>query len=328
MFYYNDLRTILGQQYDFGTNDFITASGTADTINIYGGNDYVEALGGDDVIFDVRSYNGGNSGNDAVIAGEGNDLIVSSLDSTNFYSGGIGNDTLNVIPNSNGVYIDLDLGIARDRSTLATSELVSIENAVGSAWNDYLYGDAQANRLTGYNGDDLIRGQAGNDTLDGGRGQDVLFGGTGNDLAYGEDGGDILYGDAGNDFLNGGLGDDFLTGGTGLDHMVGGAGFDDFVFKSLSDSVNGVNADQILDFQHLVDDMDVSAIDANALRTSNQAFRFIGDHAFNRAGQISAHWDAARNETVLKFNTDNDAAAEMTIKLDGHINVTALDFIL
>lgn len=326
----NDLRYIhiLGQLRDLNTADLINGTVGDDVINIYGGNDYVHAQAGNDLIFDVRSYTGGNSGNDTVLGGEGNDTIVSSLDSKNVYSGDLGNDTLILTPNNHGVYVDLDLGIARDRSTLATSQLISIENATGSAWNDYLYGDANANRLIGYNGDDLIRGQAGNDSLNGGRGRDVLFGGAGNDGVYGEDGGDMLYGDAGSDFLNGGLGDDFLNGGTGLDHMVGGAGFDDFVFKSLTDSGNGVNADQILDFQHLVDDMDVSAIDANVFAGGNQAFRFIGGQAFNAAGQIRAVYNAAQNETVVLFNTDGDAAAEMTVKLDGHINVTSADFLL
>ncbi len=246
----NDLRFINGQWIDNEVPDYLFGTQTGDTITVYAGNNAVSAYGGNDVIFDVRSFSGGYSGADQIYGGEGDDLIVSSLDGAgNYYDGEAGVDTLNLIPNSNGVSVDLANHFARDRSSGATSEVWNIENVTGSSMNDYLYGDANANRLVGYNGDDLIRGQGGNDNVNGGRGHDVLFGGTGNDGVYGEDDGDMLYGEAGNDFLNGGLGDDFLIGGTGLDHMVGGAGSDDFLFKKLSDSGNGNAADQITRLQ-------------------------------------------------------------------------------
>ena len=104
MAYLTDLRKILGISFDFGTSDLINGTADADTINIYGGDDQVIAGDGDDIIFDVRSYTGGLSGRDIVRGGFGNDLIVSSLDtSSNLYDGGAGIDTVNFIPNSNGV---------------------------------------------------------------------------------------------------------------------------------------------------------------------------------------------------------------------------------
>jgi Ca2+-binding RTX toxin-like protein len=64
----------------------------------------------------------------------------------------------------------------------------TIENLIGSAFNDTLIGDAVAgsvtdNRLDGGAGNDTLQGGAGNDTLIGGAGNDVLNGGTGIDTA-------------------------------------------------------------------------------------------------------------------------------------------------
>ena len=63
--------------------------------------------------------------------------------------------------------------------------LVTIENAEGSALNDYLAGGAAANQLDGGAGDDVLLGNGGNDTLIGGEGNDTLIGGAGNDTLTG-----------------------------------------------------------------------------------------------------------------------------------------------
>ena len=77
--------------------------------------------------------------------------------------------------------------------------IVNVENVIGGAGHDQLYGDAGANYLEG---------------------------GDGNDTLYGREGDDRLEGGAGVDYLYGGDGDDWLSGGTGADHFYGGAGSD------------------------------------------------------------------------------------------------------
>ncbi|MFN5514380.1 MAG: PQQ-dependent sugar dehydrogenase, partial [Cyanobacteriota bacterium] len=62
-----------------------------------------------------------------------------------------------------------------------TLTVLNFANATGGALNDVLLGDAQANRLTGRNGDDRLEGRAGNDVLLGGKGKDFFSGGLGND---------------------------------------------------------------------------------------------------------------------------------------------------
>ena len=57
----------------------------------------------------------------------------------------------------------------------------TIENAVGGAGNDIIYGNAADNVLKGGGGTDKLYGYDGNDTLDGGPGADQMDGGAGND---------------------------------------------------------------------------------------------------------------------------------------------------
>lgn len=326
----DDLRNFGGFLIDTATPDFIAGTNDADIINIYAGDNSVAAIGGNDIIFDVRAYGGGYSGRDMIWGGLGDDVIVSSLDGAgNEYHGDGGVDTINLVPNGNGVLVDLTAGIARDRATLATSSLVTIENAVGTAMTDYLYGNAGANMLNGYDSDDLIDGRGGNDVLIGDRGRDVLFGGTGTDWVSGGDGTDMLYGEAGADTLGGGAAGDILVGGLARDTLLGGTGADRFKYGALNESgLSLATADKILDFAHLSDRIDVRDIDANAILAGNQAFAFRGQNAFTGAGQVRYVLDAAEQDVVVLFNTDNDAQAEMTIRIDTVFAMTASDFML
>src|SRR5205807_2057066 len=56
-------------------------------------------------------------------------------------------------------------------------QLVSIENIIGSSWNDTIVGDGADNRLEGGLGNDTLIGGGGRDTLLAGFGTDTLTGG-------------------------------------------------------------------------------------------------------------------------------------------------------
>ena len=119
-----------------------------------------------------------------------------------------------------------------------------VDNITGTAGRSLIYGNGGNDTLTGLNANDLLDGGDGNDTLTGGGGNDSLYGqigddtiagGTGNDTLYGGDGvdslqggdgADTMYGESGNDTLDGGIGDDVLEGGTHNDTLTGGAGND------------------------------------------------------------------------------------------------------
>lgn len=330
MAYISDLRFINGHWVDTSTPDYLFGTRSADTINVYGGDNAVSALGGNDVIFDAYSYSGGYSGADKIYAGDGDDLIVTSLDGAgNEYDGGADIDTLNCIPNTHGVAVNLTTHLAQDRSTSATSQVWNIENVTGSSYGDVLTGDGTANTLRGYDGSDWLFGEGGRDTLYGGRGFDVVFGGSGNDTLYGEDAGDWLHGDAGADTIQGGAGSDFLDGGLGRDDLSGAEGADTYQYFALADSgTTTATADVIADFVHLQDRIDVSGIDARTTTPGDQSFRFIGTSVFSAAGQVRYVVDLANLDTIVVFNTDNDAAAEMVIRIGTVTGLTAQDFVL
>jgi subtilisin family serine protease len=101
--------------------------------------------------------------------------------------------------------------------------------------NDFVVGAADADRISG---DD------GNDRLLGGRNSDTLFGGSGNDT---------LQGGKGDDVLNGGEGSDVLVGDGAKDTLIGGLGADTFVLRSESAVFDPAAADIITDFNSFVD---------------------------------------------------------------------------
>lgn len=68
-------------------------------------------------------------------------------------------------------------------STLAIAPGVTIEDAIGSRFDDLLFGNGTVNALLGGAGNDVLFGDGGNDALIGGAGNDRLDGGTGNDIA-------------------------------------------------------------------------------------------------------------------------------------------------
>lgn len=154
-------------------------------------------------------------------------------------------------------------------------------------------------------------------------GADVFDGSAGNDRLIGFAGNDVVRGNAGNDWLNGGLGNDRLAGGIGKDVLIGAAGADDFVFRTLSEAGSNGARDVVRDFQHLIDDIDISGIDANAGRYGDQAFKFIGAQAFHgAAGELSYR------SGIVAGDVDGDKVADFHIEIASHAAMSASDFIL
>ena len=130
-----------------------------------------------------------------------------------------------------------------------------IENFIGSAGDDYIFGNSAANRLEGLGGRDTIYGRDGDDHLIGGDDTDYLFGGAGNDLLnggggfnqlHGEDGDDTILGGQWADTIDGGAGDDELRGGNGEDVLDGGDGNDVISGDLGRDTIHGrAGSDQL-----------------------------------------------------------------------------------
>ncbi|MFN3857338.1 MAG: hypothetical protein ACK4RV_06260 [Caulobacter sp.] len=174
--------------------------------------DTIEGLGGDDQI-------DGGDGADTIDGGRGNDTI----------NGGAGTDTVTYAGADEGFAINL-FGSASSVSGDETDTLISIENAIGTAFADTLNGNHGANILWG------------------GAGADLILGNNGDDILHGEDGDDILRGRNDNDQMFGGAGDDFLQGGEGNDLIDGGDGWDraNFFLSLPTDAQVGATVDLAL----------------------------------------------------------------------------------
>jgi Ca2+-binding RTX toxin-like protein len=214
----------------------LTGSGHADAIVGGASGDTLNGANGDDVLR-------GNGGADALNGDAGIDTIV--------YSNSASRVRVNL-----GTGVGLDADAQGDTYT-------SIENAVGSAFNDVLLGNTGDNRLIGGLGNDQLTGANGNDTLIGGGGLDALNGGNGVDTAdysasaarvrvnltagTGLDAdaqGDTLtlvenlIGSAFNDILTGDGAANTFVGGLGADTFDGAGGIDTADYSGSSESVH------------------------------------------------------------------------------------------
>ena len=236
------------------------------------GNDTLRGGDGDDTLYGdgriiVDTHGTGTSGPITTYADA--PLEVGEVAGDDVLEGGDGNDTLNggggsdyaaYTSASGEVFVDLNAGFATGAA--GDDDLISIENFLGSAFNDFARGSSGDNVLAGFGGHDLLRGAAGNDIVKGGDGDDYLEGGSGDDILDGGDGldrvafrTDVVTGAlvdlniqgvaqftghgmdtligiehaSGNNFadtLTGNAGDNWLWGESGDDTISGGAGND------------------------------------------------------------------------------------------------------
>ncbi len=206
----------------------LTFTGTSSSDGVYGTSmaDLLNGLAGDDSLF-------GNGGNDILNGGAGNDYL----------DGGDGTDTVTYAGNGSAVTVNLSLTSAQNTIGAGADTLVSIENLIGSSYNDTLTGDGNANTVEGGLGNDILNGGAGIDTVSYssatsavivnlattvaqntvGAGTDAItafeniLGSAYNDTLTGNSGANIITGGNGNDLIQGGLGNDVLIGGNGVD---------------------------------------------------------------------------------------------------------------
>jgi Ca2+-binding RTX toxin-like protein len=247
------------------------AAGVAVNLSIVGSQNTIGA--GNDTLVDINGIYGsgfndtlsgnardnrlfGGLGNDILNGGDGNDNL-DGREGDDILNGGNGIDTAYYGKETAGVKVYLATVGAQNTVGSGMDTLVSIENVVGTAFNDTLYGNALANRITASAGNDNIHAGAGDDWIQGGAGNDYMIGFTGVDTAdftdatsaltvdlnivvaqntggsgndrlvgienvTGSNFNDTLTGDANDNVLFGGSGDDFLIGGAGNDTLDGG----------------------------------------------------------------------------------------------------------
>lgn len=229
-------------------------SGGIDTLN-YSGHSQNQRI---DLNPEAYSNIGGRTGNVAIargsiienaIGGSGSDtLIGNAVDNrlsgglgADLMDGGAGYDLLDYSGNFGAVWIDFATGRGQWNYAHLDS-FTNMEGVIGTAYNDWLFGDAGNNYFIGGLGGDLIDGRDGVDTVDytgnfGAIRVNLLTGIGEFNYAHGDqltnienligtDYNDQLTGNALVNRLDGGAGDDILSGGLGADVLIGGAGQD------------------------------------------------------------------------------------------------------
>src|SRR5215213_8721860 len=262
----------------------------------YPGNVELKGTNGDDQMY-------GLAGNDELVGFDGDDLLEGGAGADVLW-GQYGFDTASYKGSSPvGVSVSLYGSSGSAHGGDAEGDVLhEIEGVIGSAFNDGLGGNDQAN---GRAGNDRLDGGDGSDTIDGGSsGDDVLEGGAGVDRASFEsasagvvadlasgtaDGGghDLLHGIenlAGSYYderLAGDDGANRLDGNLGADVLVGRGGADLFTYRHGHDSTAAA-PDVIVDFKRAEGDrIDLSGIDLSDEGGGYGPFQFIGQKAFS-----------------------------------------------
>jgi Ca2+-binding RTX toxin-like protein len=134
----------------------------------------------------------------------------------------------------------------------------------------------------------------------------------------------------GNDLDNLILGNDSnnrIAGGRGVDTMTGGAGADIFAFAAGDTGAAAGKRDLLTDFTAGTDKISLAVIDADPSTPANDAFRFLGNAAFDGgAGALRFTYDAVNDKTVLWADLDGDKTSDFAVELIGNVNLTLNDF--
>ncbi|MBI5900161.1 MAG: hypothetical protein HZB40_13135 [Rhodocyclales bacterium] len=149
--------------------DVITGDANANKVYGNAGNDTLSGGDGNDTL------NGG-SGADSLIGGNGTDTVDYSEDSDQNGVDGFG-VAVSIGGTQSGTWAGVNYSVTVGANGAATDgwgntddlgAVGTMENVIGSAYNDVIFGNNGANNLNGGQGSDLLVGGGNNDTLDGG----------------------------------------------------------------------------------------------------------------------------------------------------------------
>jgi Ca2+-binding RTX toxin-like protein len=331
----------------------LTGTNFSDVLSGLGGDDVLRGRGGNDELLGGAGNDllDGGAGADDMMGGSGNDTYVVNSSQDHLFETG-GTDTVRSA-------ISYTLADGFENLTLTGSAL----RAIGNKHDNVLTGNSHNNVLNGRAGADTMIGKAGNDLyfiddkndrivehanqgtdrvvsalsvklgtyFDGVQIENVTLTGDWNvailgnaldNVLIGNGGNNSIHGLAGDDTLIGGAGNDKLAGAGGRDVMRGGFGADTFEFFAGSDAAT--RPDVILDFSRSQGDRIVLNADADTALDGDQAFSFGGFDTTPESGELSLV--AARGYTLVRCNTDADAAVEIAFRVFGTVPNRASDF--
>ena len=249
-----------------------------------------------------------------LFGGAGNDVIT----------GGNGSDTINLSGSTTAITVNLAVGTSTSASE-GTDTLWSIENVVGSAYNDTLIGDTNDNTFVGGAGADSITGGGGSDTVD----YSASALGVTIDLSLGtgvggDAGGDVLLGirniigTALADSLTGDANANFFIGGAGADTIFGGDGIDTVSYATSSAAVNlnlfaGTSAggDAANDYLLYIENLVGSSYDDTLTGSTgaNVIYGGAGNDVLSGSAGVDTLYGGVGNDTYVVDNV-NDVIVE------------------
>ena len=245
-----------------------------------------------------------------VIGGKDSDFLQGTLGNNVLDGGSSGVDTVSYEKSATyGVNVDLSVATQQNTGGSGFDTLKSIENLIGSPYDD---------RLTGNAGSNLLNGGLGADTLTGGNGDDTYVVDNTGDLVvetnassatggidtvqssvtytlsanveYLQLTGSANINGTGNtlpNLLTGNSGGNILSGGGGADYMAGGGGNDTYIVDDNSTvaNVNGtpITGDTISESANAGTDLVVSTVDY-VLPKNVENLQLSGIHANNGTG--------------------------------------------
>lgn len=312
------LRFDLGILFGTDNNDVLVGGAGDDRISGRKGNDTLIGGGGNDRI-------DGGDGSDTLFGQEGDDTFTPGAGLDHVYGGSSagdsGIDAVSYANYTSGVSVSLLSGYGYQKSLgkdADRDDLHGIENIVGSAYDDNLMADSEANRIIGGDGNDSLDGWEGDDYLDGGDGDDTLYGSAGDDTLIGGDGDDELQGIEGADILDGGAGDDDLYGGSDEDILTGGSDADTFHF-SVTNNNGAWGRDTITDFTH-EDTIELLGFFSEPSFIGQQAFDGVGG-----AAQIRYEHPQSGG-TLIQVDFEGNGTVDKEIFLTTVVTLTGDDF--
>lgn len=268
----------------------------------FGGNDTIVGSEMQDTIY-------GGAGNDVIVGGLGDDSLRGGI-GNDILKGGAGNDVLNgdagidtlrgglgddiyFVTTGDVIVEAVNYGIDSVYSNASYSLADNIENLtlLGTLHSNGI-GNALANRIQGNAANNILNGRAGNDTIDGGVGNDTLIGSIGNDL------------------------------------LIGGEGNDIFRFNT---TLSPTNVDEILDFTHLVDTIQLSKTIFTTIGLASVAGTPLNANVFNIGASASEADDRIIYDSTtgdLYYDKDGTGiiAAIKFAHLATGLNLTHADF--
>lgn len=255
---------------------------------------------------------------DNSLSGEGGDDLLAVSQGNSTLVGGAGRDTAELLGNTTDFDTGVIVSLAKQGVAQNTGQglmtLSQMENLSGTIFDDALSGDKLNNVLAGAYGSDTLNGAEGNDTLlgDGIIGVSTGIYGTSGPIRTEQQIDDPEAN--GDDLLLGGLGRDALIGGWGQDVLAGGKGQDTFTFLTVEDSLEGAE-DYILDLSDVADTINLMAIDADTSTGGDDAFVKV-ESLTGLAGEMSLHYDAVNDVTVLELDVDG-GGADFSLEIAG-----------